>query len=188
MAIGQYLPPWWDQVYQEFQKLITWFVGLDTVAQIFAGIGIFLLCLVVWGITYGVLQFALEIVKFSMILTIIIHYLLFLGFKLSIVAIASPKEVEKHWQHGVNNIKWILQRAYPKEYLKSEQFIQRQIVFRKPAPQTKSSQVVIVKDDAHLHCTNCGSPFSGRMNQLAQNREYVYCENCGQVFVLPDAE
>ena len=189
MAIGQYsFPDWWLFLYDKFQEFISWFVGLDTVAQIFAGIGIFLLCLVAWGIVYGILQFALEVVKFSLILSVIIHYLMFLGFKIAIVAIAKPKEVEKHWQQGVENIKWILQRAYPKEYLKSEQFIQRQVVFSKPAPPAKSSQVVIVKADAKLHCTNCGSPFSGRMNQLAQSREYVYCENCGQVFVLPDSE
>jgi ribosomal protein S27E len=130
----------------------------------------------------------LEIVKFSLIVAIIIHYLIYLAFKLSIVAIASPKKVDEYWQHGVDNIKWILQRAYPKEYLKSEQFIQRQVVFNKPAPLAKSSQIVIVKADAELHCTNCGIPFSGRMKQLAKSREYVYCENCGQVFVLPDSE
>ena len=107
---------------------------------------------------------------------------------MSIVAIANPKKVNEHWQHGVDNIKWILQRAYPKEYLKSEQFIQRQVVFRKPIIQNRSSQVVIVKEDAKLHCTNCGMPFSGRMNQLAQSREYVYCEHCGQVFVLPESQ
>ncbi|TFG18995.1 MAG: hypothetical protein EU530_07540 [Promethearchaeota archaeon] len=189
MAMGQYtFPPWWDYLYQHFQDFIAWFVALDTVAQIFAGIGIFLLCLLAWGIVYGVFQFALEIVKFSLIVTVIIHYLLYLGLKLSIVAVAKPKEVDKHWDHGVDNIKWILKRAYPKEYLKSEQFIERQVVFKRPAPPTATSQVVVVKADAKLHCTNCGSPFSGRMNQLAQSREYVYCENCGQVFVLPDSE
>lgn len=190
MAIGQYtFPHWWDYLYLKFQEFISWFVGLDTVAQIFAGVGIFLLCLVAMGIVYGVFQFTLEVIKFSVILTIIIHYLLFLGFKIGIVALAAPKDVEKQWQYGVDNIKWIVQRAYPKEYLRSEQFVQRQIVFRNPAPPPKkSSQVVIVKADAKLHCTNCGVPFSGRMQQLAQSREYVYCENCGQVFVLPDTE
>ena len=189
MAIGQYVfPPWWNYLSQQFQEFITWFVGLDTIAQIFAGIGIFLLVLLAWGILYGIFQFALEIVKFSLIFAIIIHYLLFLGLKLSIVAIANPKEVEKQWQYGIDNIKWILRRAYPKEYLKSEQFIQRQIVFRKTTPQASGSQVVIVKSDVQLHCTNCGVPFSGRMQQLAANREYVYCENCGQVFLLPNTE
>ena len=190
MAIGQEFtfPPWWDYLYQQFQEFIAWFSALDLVAQIFAGIGIFLLCLLAWAIVYGTLQFALEIVKFSLILSIIIHYLLYLGIKLSIVAIAKPKEVEKHWDHGVDNIKWILKRAYPKEYLKSEQFIERQVVFKRPVQAAKSSQVIIVKEDAKLHCTNCGIPFSGRMNQLAQSREYVYCEHCGQVFVLPNSD
>ena len=190
MAIGQYyvFPPWWDYIYLKFQEFITWFSGLDLVAQIFAGVGIFLLCLVAWGLIYGILQFSLEIVKFSLVLSVIVLYLVFLGFELAIVAAAKPKEVEKFWDHGVDNIKWILRRAYPKEYLKSEQFVQRQVVFKKPVSSGQSSQVVIVKADAKLHCTNCGTPFSGRMNQLAQSREHVYCEQCGQVFVLPDAE
>ncbi len=189
MAIGQYtFPAWWDYLILKFQEFLAWFVALDTVAQIFAGIGIFLLCLMAFGIVYGVFQFALEIVKFSLIFTVIIHYLIFLAFKLGIVAIAKPKDVEKQWQYGVENIKWLMQRAYPKEYLKSESFIQRQrLVFQRAPQQPAKAQIVVVKEDAHLHCTNCGVPFSGRMQQLAQSREYVYCENCGQVFVLPDA-
>jgi hypothetical protein len=189
MAIGQYIfPDWWNYLYSKILELIGWFSGLDTVAQIFAGIGIFLLCVIAWGIIYGLLQFSLEIVKFSLILTLIVLYLVFLGFELSIIAAAKPKEVEKYWDHGVENIKWILRRAYPKDYLKSEQFIQRQVVFKKSPVSNKSSQVVIVKADAKLHCTNCGTPFSGRMNQLAQSRKYVYCEQCGQVFVLPESD
>jgi len=181
-------PEWYHLLYDKAQEFITWFTGLDTAAQIFAGLGIFLLCLVAWAIVYGILQFSLEVVKFSLILTVIVLYLIFLGFELSIVTAAKPKEVNKYWEHGVNNIKWILRRAYPKEYLKSEQFIRRQIVFKKPIASGQRSQVVIVKADAKLHCTNCGTPFSGRMNQLAQSRELVYCEQCGQVFILPDTE
>ncbi|MBN2157084.1 MAG: hypothetical protein JW776_13655 [Candidatus Lokiarchaeota archaeon] len=186
MTINQYVfPDWWDYLIQKFQELIVWFSSLDLIAQIFAGIGIFLLFFLAWGIMYGIFQFALEVVKFTLIVILIAHYLVFLGFKLSIVAIASPNEVKNQWEYGVNNIKWVIQRAYPKEYLKSEQFIQRHVTFHKPNPEPKpESQVVIVKSDTKLHCTNCGVPFSGRMQQLAKSRNYVYCENCGQVFIL----
>jgi hypothetical protein len=174
-------------VFLRFEELLAWFSSLDTTAQIFAGIGIFILACIAISIVYGIFQFVLEVIKFSLIFTVIVHYLIFLGFKLIIVALASPKEVERHWQYGVDNIKWILRRAYPKEYLKSETFIKRQrtIFYRDTPAKKQSAQVVVVKDDAHLHCTSCGQPFSGRMRQLAQSREHVFCDNCGQVFVLP---
>ncbi len=181
------IPSWLQFLWDQFNLFLVWFAGLDLAAQILTGCLILLGLIGVIQIIKGAVWIAKESVKASLLITFIILYLMFAGFKMAIVAIVDIKRADAEWKQVVENIKWLVDRFYPvkKKHLKHKKPI---VVVEQPEP-VQPPQVYVIKerDKAQIeeekpkaeYCHNCGSSMSMKMFEMLHQKGFAFCEQCG---------
>ncbi|MBN2157094.1 MAG: hypothetical protein JW776_13705 [Candidatus Lokiarchaeota archaeon] len=180
------IPSWLEFIWDQFNLFLDWYVALDISAQILVGILIFMGLIAVTQIIKGVIWITKESVKASLLITFIILYLIFAGFKMAIVAIVNVKTVDNEWKHVVDNIKWLVDRFYPE---KKKHKKQEPIIIQEQPEPVQPPQIYVIKERESVkieekkpkpeYCHNCGSPFSLKMFEMLHEKGFAFCDQCG---------
>lgn len=168
-----------------YGAFLNWFTALPVLAQIFTGILIILGLVGLGYLIYGIIWLAYQLVKLTIIGTILLHYLMYVAFKMIIVVIVDSNKVEEQWGYSVKNMKWFVQVAYPSHKKEVYQEITTVNNAQSLGSVQQQKQVVIIKENPNFFCTACGTAFTPRMNKMLKERAACFCESCGQMYVSP---
>lgn len=206
---------WLNTLNNYLQNFVHWFLSLELPAQIITGILLILAFIGIGYAIYGILWLVYQIVKGSIIGTIIIIYLsiaLVIGiFQIIFLVLGeNPESIRHYWATVGYNIKYIVAKAYhaktmPQKPVKNApnpsntklEVKQGPIVILKEEGSDSNNQNTSaqqnVKDDIQpsittkLFCPRCGSEFSSKMIDVLKERAFTFCEICGEKFVNREA-
>ncbi len=174
---------------------LDYFSGLETFDQVLIGIIVILLAIGIGYMVYGILWLTFQLVKISIIGTILLYYLVFVAIKLLIVALFNVNEVETQWNYSTENMKWFFNKMYPsssdeieeeKPIKNNHEEILKTNSQNEGSNHLNNAQIVLVKGNADYFCSHCGTPFTMKMKEVMNDKMICYCEKCGQMFVTPN--
>ncbi|MBD3352797.1 MAG: hypothetical protein GF364_15015 [Candidatus Lokiarchaeota archaeon] len=183
-----------------YNAFLEWFTSLDSSGQLISGILIILGLILVGYMVYGILWLAFQIMKFSIIATIILHYMGYVLVKLLVVFFINYSEVNNQWENSTENIKWFWNQMYPSDKVQSQKqkitkktgLAKQQLKANAESSATEKlntrvkPKVFYVGDNvSNMFCTHCGTRFTDRMIEMMRNNMVCFCEKCGQMFVTP---
>ncbi|MBD3350329.1 MAG: hypothetical protein GF364_02480 [Candidatus Lokiarchaeota archaeon] len=120
MGFEQYMTDNWGETLANiYNAFLEWFVSLEVSAQIITGILIVLGLIAVGYIIYGTLWLSYQIVKASIIFSIIVTYLsivlviLLIESVFAIFGLLEKEHLENQWAHISYHVKYIIAKTYP---------------------------------------------------------------------------
>jgi hypothetical protein len=104
-----------DQLIALYNQFLSWFLALSIPGQFLTAIFIILGCIAVGYIIYGSFWLAFQIIKASIVTSVIMIYLTITGIILTIELIADRTRLEDDWAEVCYNVKYFLGKAYPRQ-------------------------------------------------------------------------
>lgn len=191
--------PFWSGTEQEAATAYySWFITLDPIFQIVVGI---LSVIAIAGFFYLIFGAAVLLVQAVFYLVGLMLKAVFVGVSVMFytmitlfiktpLAILDKRSVEQVWTNYIDNVEhFILQifKEKPKES-KEQTNDNKQLPSRPNIPKTQITQVKTSEGEKmQYHCNSCGKLFTPTMNLIMTKQLPVYCENCGQKFLVKNS-
>ncbi|MBD3187648.1 hypothetical protein GF325_12510 [Candidatus Bathyarchaeota archaeon] len=182
----------WEEIVYHFNNFIAYFEAQEPGIQFLIGLLIVLGFIAAGFIVFGVLWLIYQLVKITVVGTIILVYLAFVGIKLLVMVFyADRKEIAMQWDNSLENMDRFFKRCYPpkdgnlipprrdREARAREMALLREKRREeRRASRAMRAQVRLERVRARTH--GLGNP--SKTNSSRAGMKPFYCTSCGQEF------